>query len=157
MTPAPSPTEATTRINMIDPALRRAGWDVDDPDQVGIEIPVDGFDPAAWQTLVTQLRQRSVPYEVPLPAGISDYVLYQPNGEIIGVVEAKRTSVDPRLAQAQTEFYVTQIGQRQSFRPFAFMTNGRDIYFWDVGQANKRQVQGFFSPSCFGVATRLAT
>ena len=26
------------------------------------------------------------------------------------------------------------------------MTNGLDIYFWDVGRANKRLVHGFFSP-----------
>ena len=45
----PAPTEAATRKTLIDPALRRAGWDLDDPSQVGIEIPVDGFDPAAWR------------------------------------------------------------------------------------------------------------
>ena len=146
MTPWSSATEAKTRKDMIDPQLLRAGWDVNNLDQVGIEIPVDGFDPAAWNSLRLQLKERKITYDVTLPAGISDYVLYKPNGEIICVVEAKRTSVDPRLAEAQTEFYVTQIEKRQSFRPFAFMTNGQDIYFWDVGLANKRQVQGFFSP-----------
>ena len=45
------PTEAATRRELIDPALGKAGWDVNDPDQVGIEIPVDGFDAAAWQRL----------------------------------------------------------------------------------------------------------
>ncbi len=42
------PTEAHTRKDLIDPALKRAGWDVADPNQVGIEIPVDGFD-AGWR------------------------------------------------------------------------------------------------------------
>src|SRR5439155_20882630 len=74
-----------------------------------------------------------------------DYTLYRPNGEIIAIVEAKRTSIDPRLAQTQAEFYVTQLEKRQSFRPFAFMTTGNDIYFLDAGQANKRLVSGFFS------------
>ena len=41
---------------------------------------------------------------------------------------------------------MTQLEQRQSFRPFALMTNGQDIYFWDAGRANKRLVMGFFSP-----------
>ena len=50
------------------------------------------------------------------------------------------------MAQAQTQFYVTQLEQRQSFRPFAFMNNGQDTYFWDAGRANKRLVMGFFSP-----------
>jgi type I site-specific restriction endonuclease len=65
--------------------------------------------------------------------------------ELQRLFEAKKTSIDPRLAQAQTEFYVTQLEQRQSFRPFGFMTNGYDIYFYDVGFQNKREVRGFFS------------
>ena len=146
----PNPTEAKTRKELIDPALKKAGWDVNNPDQVGIEIPVDGFDPQAWRALearLNRLREEGVPYDIELPKGVSDYVLYRPNGETIAVVEAKRTSVDPRLAEAQTEVYVTEIEKLQSFRPFAFMTNGYDIYFWDVGRANKRLVYGFFSPS----------
>ena len=146
----PNPTEAKTRKELIDPALKRAGWDVDNPDQVGIEIPVDGFDPQAWKALearLNRLREEGIPYDIELPKGVSDYVLYRPNGETIAVVEAKRTSIDPRLAEAQTEVYVTEIEKQQSFRPFAFLTNGYDIYFWDVGRANKRLVYGFFSPS----------
>jgi len=143
------PNEAKTRKDLIDPALKQAGWDVYNPDQVGIEIPVDGFDPAAWKTLEAKLRQlgeEGVPYDAELPKGVCDYALYRPNGEIIAVVEAKRTSVDPRLAEPQVEFYVTEIAKRQSFQPFGFATNGHDIYFHDVGRAPKRQVYGFFSP-----------
>jgi type I restriction enzyme R subunit len=146
----PQPSEARTRKELIDPALKRAGWDVADANRVGLEIPVDGFDPTAWQKLQQQLTQirasGGVVYNLETPKGVSDYVLYRPNGEIIGVVEAKRTSTDPRLAQTQAEFYVSEIAKRQSFRPFAFMTNGESIYFLDAGQAAKREVQGFFSP-----------
>ena len=38
------PNEAVTRKQMIDPALARAGWDVNDPDQVGIEISIKSLD-----------------------------------------------------------------------------------------------------------------
>ena len=100
----------------------------------------------AWQRLERKLRESGGQYTADLPSGISDYVLKQPNGEIVAVVEAKRTSVDPALAQAQTEFYVEEIEKMQGFRPFGFMTNGYDIYFWDVGEANKRLVHGFFTP-----------
>ena len=120
------PNEARTRKELIDPALRKAGWDVANPDQVGLEIPVDGFDPRAWEALkkdLDRLRESGVPYQAELPAGVSDYVLHRSNGEILAVVEAKRTSIDPRLAQTQAEFYVMQLQKRQSFRPFAFMTN----------------------------------
>jgi len=145
----PNLSEARTRIDLIEPALQKAGWDVHDPDQVGIEIPVDGFDLRAWKALEARLkplRETGEIYDVQLPEGVSDYALYRPNGEIAAIVEAKRTSIDPRLAEAQAEFYVTEIAKRQSFHPFAFMTNGYDTYFWDVGRANKRQVYGFFSP-----------
>ncbi len=143
----PDIDEAATRKALIDPALKKAGWDVNNPGQVGLEIPVDGFDPAAWKALEARLRKLGedrAAYE--LPSGVSDYALYRPNGDIIAVVEAKRTSIDPRLAQAQAEFYVGEIEKRQSFRPLAFMTNGRDIYFLDAGEANKRLVAGFFTP-----------
>ena len=142
------PDEATTRKELIDPALEKVGWDVSDSTQVGIEIPVDGFDPGAWEKLqgeLKKIREREKIAEINLPAGISDYVLYRENGEILAVVEAKKTSIDPRLAQAQTEFYVTQLEQHQNFRPFGFMSNGHEIYFYDVDYQNKRQVHGFFS------------
>lgn len=50
-------SEALTRRELIDPALKQAGWDVDNPDQVGIEIPADGFDPAAWKQLHKRLKE----------------------------------------------------------------------------------------------------
>ncbi|MBM4465730.1 MAG: DEAD/DEAH box helicase [Chloroflexi bacterium] len=143
--------ERKARKDLIDPALEKAGWgEVGESELIGVEIPVDGFDPEAWKVLEARLRRlhdAGVPYDIELPKGVSDYVIYRPNGEIIAVVEAKRTSVDPRLAEAQTHFYVTEIEKQQSFRPFAFMTNGYDTYFWDVGRANKRLVSGFFSPA----------
>jgi len=144
-----NPTEAQTRRDLIDPALKQAGWDLDNRDQVGFEIPVDDTSPAAWHALEAKLRALAEPgvsYDVPLPAGITDYALYRPDGDIIAVVEAKRTSIQPRLAQAQTEFYVREIAKQQAFLPFAFMTNGHTIQFWDVDRANPRQVAGFFSP-----------
>ncbi len=53
------PNEAKTRKALIDPALKKAGWDVGNPDQVGTEIPVDGFDPKAWEILKERLRHIS--------------------------------------------------------------------------------------------------
>ncbi|MBD2292011.1 DEAD/DEAH box helicase family protein [Anabaena sphaerica FACHB-251] len=123
-----SANEANTRTQLIDPALTLAGWNIKDSNQVGLEIPVDGYNAEPWN-------------------GVTDYCLYQPNGEVIAVVEAKRQSSNPKIAQTQVEYYVKEIEKHQSFRPFAFMTNGEEIYFWDVGNSAKRQVAGFFSPS----------
>ena len=116
-------SEATTRKELIDPALEKAGWHLRDHTRVGLEIPVAGYDKEPWN-------------------GVTD----QPNGEVIAVVEAKRATHDPRLAQQQAEHYVTEIAKRQSFSPIAFLTNGIDIYFLEVGVTPKRMVYGFFTP-----------
>src|SRR6266498_1243812 len=118
--------EELTRKEMIDPQLEKAGWYLRDHSRVKIEIPVDGYDAEPWN-------------------GVSDYTLYRENGEVLAVVEAKRTSVDVRLAEAQLTHYVTEIEKHQSFRPFGFLANGYNIYFVDVGISSKREVFGFFT------------
>ncbi|BDI18773.1 hypothetical protein ANSO36C_45750 [Nostoc cf. commune SO-36] len=39
-----SSSEAFTRTELIDPALELAEWNLKEPNQVGFEIPVDGYD-----------------------------------------------------------------------------------------------------------------
>ena len=119
-------SEDQTRKEMIDPQLEQAGWYLRDHSKVKIEIPVDGYDAEPWN-------------------GVSDYCLYRENGEVLAVVEAKRTSTDVRLAEAQLTYYVTEIEKHQSFRPFGFLANGLEIHFVDVGVAHKREVFGFFT------------
>lgn len=119
-------SEAETRYSLIDPQLRRADWNVSDHTQVGIEIPVSGYDASPSD-------------------GITDYCLYRTNGEVLAVVEAKRTSRDPRVGKQQVLDYLTAIEQKQSFRPFAFLANGEDVFFWDTKESADRHVAGFFS------------
>jgi type I restriction enzyme, R subunit len=45
----------------------------------------------------------------------------------------------------QLNHYVTEIAKRQPFKPFGFMTNGNQTYFWTVGESNPRLVSGFFT------------
>jgi type I restriction enzyme R subunit len=120
--------EAATRARLIDPQLRHAGWRLEDPSEVRLEIPVDGYDAEPWN-------------------GITDYCLYEPSGDVIAVVEAKRFSRDPRDADEQLRHYLTEIGKRQNYLPFGFMANGRSTSFWDLGQANPRPIAGFFTPT----------
>ena len=119
-------SEKRTRQDLIDPALEKAGWLMRDKSKVGIEIPVDGYDAQPWN-------------------GVTDYILLRENGEILAVVEAKKTCVDPRQAEAQLTHYVNEIEKHQSLRPFGFLTNGYEIYFVDVGLSSKRLVSGFFA------------
>ncbi|MGP1679414.1 MAG: type I restriction endonuclease [Burkholderiales bacterium] len=125
--PASSLNEGQARYILIDPALRGAGWNLEDRTQVGFEIPVDGYDATPWN-------------------GVTDYCLYAPGGEVIAVVEAKRCSRNPREADEQLRHYVTEIAKHQSYAPFGFMTNGLQTWFWEVGLANPRVVAGFFAP-----------
>ena len=72
-----NPTEAQTRQQLIDPALEKAGWDVKNPEQVGLEIPVDSFDPQAWQKLESKLgrlRDEGVAFGVHALGGFRVYV-----------------------------------------------------------------------------------
>jgi type I restriction enzyme R subunit len=57
---------------------------------------------------------------------------------VLAVVEAKRTSTEVRLAEAQLTYYATEIEKHQSFRPFGFLANRLEIHFVDVGISHKR-------------------
>lgn len=119
-------TEAETRYNLIDPQLVKVGWNLADRRSVGFEIPVDGYDAAPIN-------------------GITDYCLYRENGEVLAVIEAKRTSRDAREGKEQLHQYLTKIEQRQNFRPFGFLTNGDNTWFWDSVNYPERAVAGFFT------------
>ena len=106
--------------------LKRAGWNPNDRSQVRFEIPTENYD----KSLIN---------------GFTDYTLYRENGEVLAVIEAKRTNRDSRVGLQQVNDYVTAIEKMQSFRPFAFMTNGYDIFFWDTQESAERHVAGFFS------------
>ena len=119
-------TESQTRFSLIDPELQKAGWNLSDRTQVKFEIPVYGYDGSGG-------------------GGFTDYTLYRTNGEIFAVVEAKRTSRDPREGEKQVLEYVTAIEKKQKFRSFAFMANGEDVFFWESDTTAQRHVAGFFS------------
>ena len=119
--------EAQTRALLINPQLVAANWKLDDRSLVRFEIPVDGYDAEPWN-------------------GVTDYCLYDYAGNVLAVNEAKRCCRSPRNADEQLRHYVTEIAKRQSYAPFGFMSNGREIWFWEVGQANPRQIAGFFTP-----------
>jgi len=100
-------SEENTCKEMIDPSTRlrqsghrrqleQAGWYLRDHSKVKIEIPADGYDAEPW------------------------------NGEVLAVVEARKTAVDVRLAEAQLTHYVTEFEKHQPFRPFGFRNQWMD-------------------------------
>lgn len=121
-------SENHTRKRHIDGQISKAGWNIDDTSQVRFEVPASGVDDDWFD-------------------GITDYSLYQANGEIIAVVEAKRQSRSPQTAREQAKLYAVAIEKNQSFRPFVFLANGNERWFWDTERETPREIAGFFSRS----------
>ena len=118
--------ENQTRKQLIDGQIAKAVWNITDLTQVRFEVPASG-DVEDWTD------------------GITDYSLYLPNGEIIAVVEAKKQSRSPQTARQQALIYAEKIERNQSFRPFVFLANGIEIWFWDTEDETPREVAAFFS------------
>jgi type I site-specific restriction endonuclease len=123
----PDLNEAKTRALLINPQLERAGWNLSDHSQVQFEVPVKGYDPTPWN-------------------GFTDFCLYDDDGSVLAVIEAKRTVRNAREGEQQLRQYVTEIASKQAVPPFGFMTNGLHHFFWEVDLAHPRAIAGFFSP-----------
>ena len=84
----------------------------------------------------------SVLFEHALPDGSrADYVLCNRAGRPMAVVEAKRASVQPLIAQDQGIHYATLLDV-----PFVFLSNGEEVRFLDRGRdAHAREIATFYS------------
>jgi type I restriction enzyme, R subunit len=117
-------SEFETRKRYTDVELKLAGWDFGK--DIGEEIEVTGM---------------------PNNTGIGyvDYVLYGANGKPIAVVEAKRSSKDPKVGQQQAKLYADCLEKQFNQRPIIFFTNGFETYLWDdFNGYSERRVYGFF-------------
>ena len=116
-------SEAETRTYLIDVDLQRAGWPLD------------------------QKRDRE--YEVtgmPNKKGLGyvDYVLWGDDGKPLAVVEAKRTTADPKVGQQQAKLYADCLEAMHGQRPIIFYTNGYETTIWDDATYPPRRVAGFY-------------
>lgn len=127
-------SEAKTRQDIIDQRLAKAGWDVHNPAQVTTELDI-------WVGLPEGIEEPEHEHQ---GFQYADYVLLGDDGYPLAVVEAKKTSKDPRIGQEQARQYAENI-QRNSGKdmPFVFYTNGNEIYFWDTEKYPPRKVYGF--------------
>lgn len=116
-------SEAETRHYLIDVDLRRAGWALDQPRDR--EYPVTGM-PNNQGT------------------GSADYVLWGEDGKPLGVVEAKRSTIDPSNGQQQAKLYADCLEQMHGQRPIIFYTNGYETYVWDDLNYPPRLIAGFY-------------
>ena len=117
-------SEADTRKSYIDVDLKAMGWQF----RVNCfeEVPVFGMPSDSG-------------------SGFVDYVLNGDNGKPLAVVEAKKTSVDPKVGRHQAKLYADCLESQHGQRPFIFYTNGYDTWFWDDTTYPERKVYSVFS------------
>lgn len=117
--------EAETRAELIDPALKEAGWGAVDASRVRREVIAPG-------RLQGGGRRAQ--------ADIADYVLtYQ--GQKLAVIEAKKRSSPASEGLAQAKRYAERLQAR-----FAYSTNGDDIYRVDLHTGDEGPVEAYPSP-----------
>ena len=117
-------SEYETRKKYIDLELKIAGWDFE-------------------TNIQEELKLQGMPNNQNI--GYADYVLFGKNGLPLAVVEAKRTSVDPKVGQNQAKLYADCLEQEYHQRPVIYYTNGFEIYMWDDVNYPPRKVSGFYT------------
>ena len=120
-------TEAQTRELIIDVMLREAGWDPKVEDTEEYEVP---------NCMPTASGERT-------GTGYVDYVLWGNDGKPLGLVEAKKTRMDPKLGKRQAELYADCLEQMHGQRPIIYYSNGYTTWLWDDQFYPPREVQGF--------------
>lgn len=129
-------SERQTRKRRIDPLLKSLGWKI---------VPfVEGRPLSALSNCAIE--------EYPTDNGPADYALCV-NGEILGVVEAKKLTLGPQNVLTQAQRYSRGFSMsRLNFAgyrvPFLYSTNGEVIWFHDVRHllSRSRQVKRFHTP-----------
>jgi len=118
--------EAETRAELIDPAIKEAGWGAVDSSRVGREVPI---------TLgrLQGAGRRAKP-------DIADYVLYFKN-EKLAVIEAKRRDAELTEGATQAKNYADKLHAR-----FAYSTNGRGIYRIDMQTGKEGEIDRYPTP-----------
>lgn len=119
-------SEFLTRKKYIDVDLKLLGWVFGDDVQEEVAL-----------------------YGMPNPEGkgYADYVLYGKDGLPLAVIEAKRTSKDPKIGTQQAKLYADCLEKMTGRRPMMFTSNGFETYFWDDLSSPQRRVSGVFSKS----------
>jgi type I restriction enzyme, R subunit len=118
-------TEAETRADRIDPALKSAGWGVVDGSRIRRELICPG------RIQIGGKRAAGLP---------CDYVLFY-RGQKLAALEAKKASLGPTEGVAQAKDYATRLGAR-----FAYSSNGIGWYEIDMETGAERDIAPFPSP-----------
>lgn len=117
--------EAQTRLNKIDPALKKAGWNVVEQSHIIVEYAI------------TNGRVSKSVAPKPLKA---DYILSY-KGAKLAVVEAKSDEKDVSEGVAQAKQYAKMLNIR-----FTYATNGDKIYAMDMETGEEQEISAYPTP-----------
>ena len=123
-------SEADTRRMFIDLMLREAGWEVSETKgainsgKACIEIPLAGMPNTS-------------------EVGYADYVLFSDDMKPYAVIEAKRTTVDPKVGKHQAEIYADLLEKIYHLRPVIYYSNGFNTFIQDGLGYPDREVFSF--------------
>jgi type I restriction enzyme R subunit len=132
--------EFQTRLEMIDVLLKEQGWIVSDRSRILMEVDTKQSDFVAknYKTVSDTLKND-------MESKYADYLLLDSFGAPLAIVEAKRTSKDPRLGQQQAAMYADDIKRQTGKDVFIFLSNGYQLIFWDRERYSPRDVKGFYT------------
>lgn len=120
--------EARTRADFIDSQLAQAGWSR-----------------SRFTLLEEFLLKAAQPDSAYRNDQFADYVLLGSDGKPIALVEAKRSSRDELSGKRQAGDYADVIKAKFDLDPFIFLTNGKEIQFWDRERYAPRKIAGFYT------------
>jgi type I restriction enzyme, R subunit len=117
--------EAETRAELIDPALRAAGWGIIEGSRIRREVIAPG------RLVGSQKRSKS---------DIADYVLVY-RGEKLAVIEAKKKDLPDTAGLGQAKKYAAKLETR-----FTYSTNGIGIYQVDMLTGKEGYIDRYPTP-----------
>ena len=126
-------TEKETRLELIDPKLRLAGWKVlnekyiIERNSACIETPVKGMPKTS---------------DNPTGNGFVDYVLFGDDCKPLALIEAKKSVFNEEKGRVQACLYADSLEKKYGIRPVIYYTNGYNIKIID-GLYPAREVFGF--------------
>lgn len=120
--------ESDTRTEIIDTQLAMAGWSKNRKSTI--------------EEYLLKIEKDQTQYG---REQYADYVLLGSDGKPLAVVEAKRSSRDVLAGKRQASDYADIIKSKFGIDPFIFLTNGREIQFWDRERYAPRKIAGFYT------------
>lgn len=124
--------EAKARIK-INNLLQQAGWRFESSSEGPANIQLELHTTIS----ITQLTSFGDDFENVKP-GFIDYLLLDPRGFPLVVLEAKREHIDPLTAKEQARAYALAVNAR-----FIILSNGNLHYFWDLTRGNPEVITAF--------------